>query len=202
MDIAVKKFQGNYHHFTIPVECTDSKKLFTCSDVHFDNPKCDRDLFLKHMDRAIKEDAMIMITGDLFCLMNGKYDPRRSKSAVRPEHNVENYLDMVINDTADKFLPYAKNILIVTKGNHETAVSNNMETDVMVRFVERLNALAGTNIQVGEYTGYFTLQFKCGNDRKAINVGYSHGNWGGVSMCQRLHPRLLHYSASPLSFKP
>lgn len=180
--IKAKKYQGNYHHFDIPCESKDEKYLFVCSDVHFDNPKCDRDLFFKHMDRALERDAMIVITGDLFCLMQGKYDPRKNKSAIRPEHNKDNYLDLVINDTADKFVKYAKNILLISRGNHESGVSQRAETDIMERFVERLNLIAGSNVQVGNYRGYYTLGFhyQNGSSKRPISVGYSHGNWGGV----------------------
>jgi len=174
------KYQGNYHQFEVRPK--DKKaKLFVCSDIHFDNPKCNRKLFFEHMDRALEQNAMIAITGDLFCLMQGKYDPRGSKSDIRPEHNKNNYLDMVINDTAEKFIPYAKNIILISRGNHETSVSKRMETDVMERFIERLNLLANSNIQIGNYTGYYTLSFAYSDTKKfALGVGYSHGNWGGI----------------------
>ena len=180
--IAARKHQSNYHSFDIECESKDTKHLFVCSDVHFDNPKCDRELFFKHMDRAKDLGAMIVITGDLFCLMQGMYDPRKNKSAIRPEHNKDNYLDLVINDTASKFVPYAKNILLISRGNHETSVSKRVETDIMERFVERLNLLAGSSIQVGNYRGYYTLNFfyKRGASCHPVDVGYSHGNWGGV----------------------
>lgn len=181
MNIKAKKYQGNYHRFEIPP--TENKKawLFTCSDVHFDNPKCNRKLFFKHMDLAVERGAMIAITGDLFCLMQGKYDPRGSKSGIREEHNGDNYLDLVINDTAQKFKKYAKNIILISRGNHETSVSKRAETDIMERFVERLNLLAGSNIQIGQYTGYYTLSFGYGStSNHTIDIGYSHGNWGGV----------------------
>lgn len=177
----VTQYQNNYHRFEIEVASKEEIHLFTTSDWHFDNPKCNRELLFKHLDEAKAKNAMIAITGDLFCLMNGRYDPRRSKSAVREEHNKDNYLDLVINDTAEKLRPYANNIILVSRGNHETSVSQRMETDITTRFVERLNTLEGTNIQVGNYTGYYTLNFTYGGgNHKSLNIGYSHGNWGGV----------------------
>lgn len=182
MQIKAKKYQGNYHRFEIPNQKSKKAHLFVCSDIHFDNPKCNRKLFFKHMDKALEKDAMIAITGDLFCLMQGKYDPRGSKSGVREEHNGDNYLDLVINDTAEKFIKYAKNIILISRGNHETSVSKRSETDIMERFVERLNLLSGSNIQIGQYTGYYTLCFYAANKstRLTVDIGYSHGNWGGV----------------------
>lgn len=177
----VTKHQGNYHQFVFDCDYTDNLKLFVCSDLHFDNPKCNRELLFKHWDEAVKLDAKIVITGDLFCLMQGMYDPRKNKSAIRPEHNGDNYLDLVINDTCEKFLPYAKNILLISEGNHESSVSRRAETNIMERFVERLNALAGSNIQLGVYTGMYKLGFSYKNcSGKKINIGYNHGNWGGV----------------------
>lgn len=181
MEIISEKYQSNYHRFSLSVGSTDRKTLFVCSDIHFDNPKCNRELFFQHMDEALEREAMIVITGDLFCLMQGKYDPRGSKSNIRDEHNGNNYLDLVINDTAEKFKKYAKNIILISRGNHETSVSKRSETDVMERFVERLNLLAGSNVQVGNYTGYYTLNFSYnGGSSRSLSVGYSHGNWGGV----------------------
>lgn len=180
MKITPYKYQGNYHRFDVDVKDNKTPVLFTCSDLHFDNPKCNRKLLFEHFDKAVELNAMIAITGDLFCLMQGKYDPRGSKSDIRNEHNKSNYLDLVINDTAEKFVPYAKNIILVTRGNHETSVSRRAETDIMTRFIERLNTLAGTNIQIGEYTGYYTLSFNNFGRVHKVDIGYSHGNWGGV----------------------
>lgn len=180
--IKIEKKASNYHRFSIDCESKDTKWMFTCSDVHFDNPKCNRELFFKHMDRALELDAMITITGDFFCLMQGLYDPRKSKSSIRPEHNKDNYLDIVISDTAEKMVPYANNIILMSRGNHETSVSRRCETDVLERFVERLNLLAGSNIQIGNYIGYYTLNFTYvnGGACRPIHVAYSHGHWGGV----------------------
>jgi predicted phosphodiesterase len=179
--IKVVKNQSNYHQFFFDCKSTDKLNLFISSDWHFDNPKCNRTLLVKHLDDALKRDAKIIITGDLLCLMQGAYDPRRNKSAIRVEHNGDNYLDLVINDTANFLLKYAKNILIITAGNHETSVSKRNETDVLIRLIERVNALAGTNIQTGEYMGYFRLSFSYLEGRgKSLTFGYDHGHWGGI----------------------
>jgi len=176
-----KKFQSNYHKFKFSLDSIkDKRTLFVCSDIHFDNPKCNRKLFFQHLDQALERNAMIAITGDFFCFMQGRYDPRRSKSDIRPEHMAGNYIDLVINEAAEKMKKYAKNILIISKGNHETSVSLRLETDVMERFIERLNVISDSNIQLGAYTGYYTLSFENHGRFKAIDIGYSHGNWGGV----------------------
>jgi len=100
-------------------ECSSDKKWLMMSDIHWDNPKCKRDILKKHLDMALEQDMGIVINGDFFCLMQGKWDPRRSKKDIRPEHNVHNYLDAVIEDAVNWWSPYAQNIAWIGYGNHE-----------------------------------------------------------------------------------
>lgn len=183
MELKVERYQINYHRFVLQTNEPSSytQKFFVCSDIHYDNPKSNRELFHQHMRQAVDQNAYIMIHGDLLCLMEGKYDKRSGKN-ILPENSGGNYLDLVINNTAQDLLPYANNILIITQGNHETAVSQRAETNVLERLVERINLMAGSNIQVGAYDGYytFTVKFKSTGTKYAANFGYSHGRWGGV----------------------
>ena len=182
MNIVTKRYQSNLHKYIIEQDKSNFELeiLFT-SDWHIDNPKTNREMLFNHLDEAVKRNALIVVNGDLMCLMQGKYDPRGSKSSILPEHNGNNYLDLVINDTAQKLLPYAKNIIQINQGNHETAVSKRAETDVLQRLVERINTLADTNIQLGAYTGFISINLsRSGGENKTFNIGYSHGNWGGV----------------------
>ena len=133
-------------------------KLLLISDVHIDNPKCNRDLLFEHLNRAKKLGAKVLVNGDLFCLMQGKYDPRRSKKDVRPEHNVSNYLDAVIEDTVNLLSPYADIIAFVGEGNHESAILKNVETDILTRFVERFNERNKVNVIRGGYKGWIIIR--------------------------------------------
>ena len=91
------------------------------SDLHWDNPKCNRELLSKHLKEAVERNAYIIINGDFFCLMQGRADPRRAKNEIRPEHNQGNYLQAVVNDAVQWFKPYAKHIALIGYGNHEPA---------------------------------------------------------------------------------
>jgi predicted phosphodiesterase len=172
----------NFHRYTFDdTKTVYEKEFFLTSDWHFDNPKANRKLLFEHLEEAKKRNAFIIINGDLLCLMQGQYDPRKNKSAILPEHNGDNYLDLVINDTANKLLPYAKNILQINNGNHESGVSKRTETDVLMRLIERINTLADTTIQLGGYMGYINLSFEYkSNSRRVINIAYDHGHWGGI----------------------
>ena len=76
----------------------DNYKIAMLSDLHWDNPKCDRDLLKKHLDHCKQENIPVMINGDMFCLMQGRGDNRRNKSDIRPEHNNARYLDSVVEN--------------------------------------------------------------------------------------------------------
>lgn len=157
-------------------------KLAFMSDLHWDNPKCDRKLLKKHLDRCKAEERYVILNGDTFCLMQGKYDPRRSKKDILPEHNVPNYLDAVIQDAVEWFAPYKDIILLMGYGNHETAIVKNVETDPLQRFVDLMNYTKGANIQIGGYGGWLTVQQKLfsTSDRTATTkVYYYHGSGGG-----------------------
>lgn len=160
----------------------DDIKFGLFSDIHFDNPKCRRDLLKQDLDECLKENRWIIINGDLLCLMQGKFDPRRNKSAIRPEDNVDNYLDSVIDHAVDFFAPYAHLILMVGTGNHESAILKNIETNMLRRFCDLLKLRTGQHIHCGAYHGWVIVRFICGQGRTANRVPfkiYHHHGAGG-----------------------
>ena len=161
---------------------TTAKKLkvLLISDLHWDNPHCDRELLRKHLDEAVKGGHDILINGDMFCLMQGKYDGRRSKSEIRPEHNNSRYLDSVVDTAVEWFAPYAHNIRVIGYGNHETSILRHCETDVIERFVTLLNNKTGSSVQVGGYGGWIIYQHWRGKSAvSSYKIKYFHGSGGG-----------------------
>jgi len=159
----------------------EKTKILLISDIHWDNPKCKRDLLKSHLDEALKINADILLNGDTFCLMQGAYDPRKNKNDIRPEHNKANYLDAVVDTAIEWFKPYAHLIKVVGYGNHETNILKRQETDVIKRFVDGLNAEMGTDIQVGGYGGWVLYSFRRKNSTSsaAYRIKYFHGSGGG-----------------------
>jgi hypothetical protein len=159
----------------------EPKKVLLISDIHWDNPHCNRELLKKHLDQALEINADILFNGDTFCLMQGAYDPRKSKNDIRPEHNKTNYLDAVVNDAIDWFSPYAHLIKVVGYGNHETNILKRAETDIIDRFVFGLNSKNNTSVEVGGYGGWIVYQFQRGLNAgmAAYKIKYMHGFGGG-----------------------
>jgi hypothetical protein len=159
----------------------DIKNLALLSDLHWDNPKCDRDKLKSHLDYCKENNIPVFVNGDFFCLMQGKGDRRHNKSDIRPEHNNNNYLDSVIETAVEWFSPYASILTVIGYGNHETSVIKYQETDVLQRFVDLLNYKNNSNVQTGGYGGWIIL--KIGKDELSKIpfkiMKYFHGSGGG-----------------------
>ena len=147
----ITKLARNVHQFTFAEK---SAEVAILSDIHWDNPHCDRDLLKKHLDYCLKQNIPVVVTGDFFCLMQGRGDNRRNKSDIRPEHNNARYLDSVVETAVEWFTPYAEVLKLVTYGNHETGIIKYQETDILQRFVDLFNYNNKTELQIGGYGGW------------------------------------------------
>lgn len=149
------------------------------SDVHWDNPKCDRELLRRHLEEAKERNAPVIDAGDFFCAMQGKYDKRSNKSDLRPEHQRADYLDALVKTGAEFLAPYRDILLIRGQGNHETSIKKIHETDLTERLTERLQS-TGSKVRLGGYSGF--VVFNVGTSktsRRSIKLHYHHGHGGG-----------------------
>jgi len=80
------------HHKNVhAIECGRTQEFLLLSDLHWDNPKCDRALLTNHLEEAKRRGAGVLVNGDFFCLMQGKGDPRRSKDDIRSCNFITHY---------------------------------------------------------------------------------------------------------------
>lgn len=149
------------------------------SDLHLDNPHCRRDLLLRDLEEAKRRNAMILINGDLMCLMQGKADPRHSKGDILPQHMGPNYFDKVIQETVEFLEPYAHHIAFIGYGNHETSVIKRQEFDPLQNVVTLLNYKTKANIALGGYGGWLILRHCYTNQQFPFKMKYIHGYGGG-----------------------
>jgi len=134
------------------------------------------------MEEAKKRGAMVLCFGDFFCMMQGKYDPRRSKKDIRPEHNKANYLDAVFDDTAEQVEQYAHLFGVLADGNHETGILKNLEVNPLDNLVIRLKYKAKTNVERMGYHGFIRLRFEreTGGKIRSYLLYFHHGKFGGI----------------------
>jgi UDP-2,3-diacylglucosamine pyrophosphatase LpxH len=168
----------------IVLEARRDDQFLMISDVHFDNPKCDRKLLKKHLEEAKQRKAKILINGDLFDLMQGKNDRRGTKSDIRPEYLVKDYYGAVVNDAVEFFAPYAENLAVVNYGNHETSITKHLEIDPLAQFVTLMRYQHNSPVQLGDYTGFINIRVDRSNtpgktDCKSFVIYYHHGFGGG-----------------------
>jgi hypothetical protein len=145
------------------------------ADVHFDSKYCDRKLLKKHLDEVVEKNAKVLIFGDFFDVMGGKFDKRSNKDDLRPEYNTSNYIDNVIDDAINFLSPYKEYIMFISPGNHELSILKYHETDVIKRLAAALDA------EVGTYGGWIRLRysFKGSGSRGSYKIAYNHGYGSG-----------------------
>jgi len=150
------------------------------ADRHHDNIHCDRAFEKRHLEQAKERDAIVLDFGDLFCAMQGKYDPRSSMDDIRAEDVGEDYLDRIVSHAARDYAAYAANWLLIGQGNHESNIRKRHGTDLISNLVHRLNADHGGRCHVGGYGGWVRFMFTAhGTRRSSIALKYHHGAGGG-----------------------
>lgn len=181
--MAWKTAQTNETTATIKVDFKRNKGweqwVLLSSDRHFDNPHSNIKMQLRHLDLAKERNAFVIDCGDLFCAMQGKYDPRSRKSDIKDENNQPDYLDSLVDSGENLFKDYAELFAIIGTGNHESGILKRLETDLTKRLVKRLNAL-GSPVLQGGYRGWIRLIFNAVGVGKqhtqTFNVYYTHGS--------------------------
>ena len=163
----------------IVLECDTEAEFLLISDIHFDNPKCDRVLLKKHLDQALKRNAKVLINGDFFCVMQGLTDKRHNKGDLMPQHKGHNYFDLVIEDACEFFAPYKDIIAFIGYGNHENSVIKKGEFDILANFVMRMKYEFKANIELGGYGGWIVFKPGRGNKSTSVFMKYVHGFGGG-----------------------
>ena len=173
--------------FTISIDFRRAKDqeawYLLTSDQHWDNPDSNHKLQIKHLEEAKERNAGVMSCADFFCAMQGKYDKRANKSKVRPEHQRDDYLDALIETSVEFFKPYSKLFHVIGMGNHEQAIMDRHETNLIERFCGAINHATGSRIKSGGFSGWLIFKFwdgkGAGRKNKRIVLHYDHGYGGG-----------------------
>jgi len=173
------KIARNVHSLSLK---TEENQVALLSDIHWDNPKCDREMLKRHLDYCLEQNIPIFINGDFFCCMQGRMDRRNNKSDIRPEHNNAKYLDSIVETAVEWWSPYASILTVIGYGNHETSIIKYSETDILQRFVDLFNYKNKSNVYVGGYGGWIVLKYDLRPSTSMTkNLKYHHGiGLGGI----------------------
>lgn len=155
--------------------------LFISSDRHHDNAHCDQRLEKEHLDEVLDRGAAWWDNGDLFCAMQGRYDPRASHSQTPAELERDDYVDALVEKAAEFYAPYAKNAVGFAKGNHETSINKRGGANLTKRLVRELK-LRQPACQAEDmpYQGWLQLKFSWATSHSTSRkIRYTHGYGGG-----------------------
>lgn len=179
MSWSIQRTDKHAHRLTLQFKTGNStRSVLLLSDLHWDNAKCNRDLLKRHLDQALESSSPVIIAGDLFCAMQGKYDLRSSPSALRDEHR-DNYLDSIVSTAVEWFAPYASVLALIGMGNHETAILKRHEVNLSERLVFGLRMMHGSKVDLGQYWGFVGLSCKNRGTHTSKVLHYHHGFGGG-----------------------
>jgi len=165
------------------------------SDRHHDNAHTDQKLERKHLDEIIKRKGGVIDCGDLFCAMQGKWDPRADRSALRDEYHSGDYLDALVREAVKfyKDVPF----VCICRGNHETAIAKRHQTDL----TERLCAGLSTGpcpVYSGGYGGWVLFRLVTAKGGSfSFKLRYFHGSGGGAMMTHGVLDTRRHASLYP-----
>lgn len=182
MAITAKRLSPELIEVRIPyVSFKEETTFLLASDIHLDNPKCNRKLLLQHLNECRASNGYALFFGDVLCVMQGKRDRRSSKGAIRPEHLGSNYFDLVFRESADLLKPYGDMILMMGDGNHETAVLSNQEVDPLENVIRLMRSEGAVTEHMG-YQGFVRFVFYRGDNEcvRRCTLFFHHGTWGGI----------------------
>ena len=181
---SVSSVARNIHHVQlVATSVTDHWWFLLSGDRHHDNPLANHELEKKHLDEVVARNAGWIDVGDLFCAMEGRADPRRSRKGVREEHALApDYFDSLVKHAAEFYSPYAQHCVCIGRGNHETSVLKNAETDLTERLCERMSMMTNHRVYPGGYGGWVRFTATAHSHRWGLNLKYFHGAGGAALM--------------------
>lgn len=178
MNWTVSRLDPQVAEILFEVPPSEKVSVLLMADEHADNAHSDLALLRKHHDEAREMNAPILKFGDTFCAMEGKWDRRKSEAALRPEMRGGNYFDKLVSWHTGLYMPYAKNIAVISDGNHETSILQHHQTDLVERLVHNLRSVGSPALHL-PFTGFVRFAFDLGNRHRASTVLHYHHGYGG-----------------------
>jgi hypothetical protein len=115
------------------------QRYLLLADVHFDSPHCDRRRLRTYLQQAQETGAGVFCFGDWFDAMQGRDDRRGDKSDLLKQYKAGDYVNCLVDDSAEFLAPYASSIVFLADGNHETGLRKHLEVDILLLLAGRLN---------------------------------------------------------------
>lgn len=148
------------------------------SDLHLEDNATDIHKIQRDFDKGKEHRARINLNGDILSLILPKDFKRYAPDAMNRELQGRNDLiDATIEQAVRFFEPYAPHIDMMGVGNHEMAVLNHHNINIVRNhLIPALNRMGG-NIKYGGYHGWLVYRFMNPDGKLigALKVYYNHG---------------------------
>lgn len=158
------------------------------SDAHADNSKSAWDLERSHLELIKQKKGLVIDAGDVFDLMQGKFDPRKNYDELITAVKSEDYLDSVVQFVSERYAPYAEQFALIGMGNHENSILNRLGTNVTNALVSKLNETNRLNksrrrVYGGGFAGWLIFRFEINKTvRRSKVMRYYHGSGGAAEV--------------------
>ena len=185
-DWSIERTDSHAHRLRLDYSSrTATRTIYLLTDLHWDSAHCQRDVLKRHLEQAKQENALILMAGDIYDVMQGKWDPRRDQSVLRPEHRGNRYLDSILETSVEWFAPYAPWIALMSPGIHETSVQSRNDPDLIQRLADGLRP-HGFRGAVGQYWGFVLVMCEFLATSLSKRIHYHHGYGGGGEITRGL----------------
>ena len=156
------------------------QRYLLLADVHFDSPHCDRRRLKALLQEAQETGAGVFCFGDWFDAMQGRDDRRGDKSDLLKQYKAGDYINRLVDDSAEFLAPFASSVVFLADGNHETAIKRHLEVDILLLLAGRIGVC-----KMG-YSGFVRFLFSRAGGKGRSSGGntsrvmfYHHGAGGG-----------------------
>ncbi len=175
MTWTITQKQEDVHYMDTMLGDKERKRILILSDVHYDSKECDRRLLTMHLNQAKEIGAPVIIIGDWFDSMRSTGD-RRMTHGAREGLDRLDYLDALVDESARYLEAYKENVVLITQGNHESAMMRHHNTNLTARLANRIG------IEYGPYRGWIICScFRAkGKHSNNLKIYYDHGSGGSA----------------------
>ena len=161
-------------------------RVMLTSDHHLGAATTDEARIVKDLERARKENARIIVNGDVFDFILPGDRKRFQQSALADWlHGKDDIVNACIQRAYDLYAPYADLIDVIGDGNHDTALSKHHAADAVALLVQLLNERTSSNILHGGYRGWITYRWYVSTTATVNLKLYRHHGAGGGAPATR-----------------
>lgn len=174
--------------FIPTIELTPATPVVLMSDIHLGNAFCDLNRLRADLEEFKRQNALILINGDLFEAITPG-DRKRWEMEAHAIYTRNDVLNYYIRLCLELFGEVASQIRLIGIGNHEDSLIRNDHVDITRLVIDELERVGGQKIHYGGYHGYVRFLVHTGRkkkERKTYHLYYHHGFGGHTKSGTRM----------------